>query len=68
MYTGKTVFSQVMDCLPMYEFRKCVDRYNGNYHTNNFVLPALTIANVGAFGKDNFLKFKINEFQFLGDA
>jgi hypothetical protein len=36
MYTGKTVFSQVMDYLPMYEFRKCIDRYNGNYHTSSF--------------------------------
>ena len=36
MYTGKTVFSQLMDFLPMYEFRKCVDRYGGNYHTSNF--------------------------------
>ncbi len=36
MYTGKTVFSQLMDYLPMYEFRKCVDRYSGNYHTSSF--------------------------------
>ena len=36
MYTGKTVFSQVMDYVPMYEFRKCIDRYNGNYHTSSF--------------------------------
>ena len=36
MYTGKTVFSQLMDFLPMYEFRKCVDRYSGNYHTSSF--------------------------------
>jgi len=36
MYTGKTVFSQLMDFLPMYEFRKCVDLYNGNYHTSSF--------------------------------
>ena len=36
MYSGKTVFSQVMDYLPMYEFRKCADRYNGNYHTSSF--------------------------------
>ena len=36
MYSGKTVFSQLMDFLPMYEFRKCVDRYNGNYHTSSF--------------------------------
>ena len=36
MYTGQTVFSQLMDFLPMYEFRKCVDRYGGNYHTSSF--------------------------------
>jgi 3-hydroxyacyl-CoA dehydrogenase len=30
MYSWKTVFSQIMDCLPMDEFRKCVDRYQGN--------------------------------------
>jgi len=24
-------FSQIMDYLPMYEFHKCVDRYNGDY-------------------------------------
>ena len=31
MNTGKTVFSQVMDFLPLLEFRKCVSRYRGNY-------------------------------------
>jgi transposase len=36
MYTGQTVFSQLMDFLPMYEFRKCVDRYSGNHHTSRF--------------------------------
>jgi len=36
MYTGKTIFSQVMDFLPMYEFRKCVQRYKGNGHTQTF--------------------------------
>jgi len=36
MYTGKTIFSQVMDFLPMYEFRKCVQRYKGNYYTHTF--------------------------------
>lgn len=25
-----------MDYLPMYEFRKCVNRYNGNFHTSRF--------------------------------
>lgn len=36
MNSGKTVFSQIMNYLPMYEFRKCIDRYNGNYHTSSF--------------------------------
>jgi hypothetical protein len=31
MSAGETIFSQLMDSLPTYEFRKCVDRYNGNY-------------------------------------
>ncbi len=36
MYNGQTVFSQIMDHLPMYEFRKCIDRYSGNYRTRSF--------------------------------
>lgn len=36
MNTGRTVFSQVMDYLPMHEFRKCVKRYRGNYKVKSF--------------------------------
>ncbi len=36
MYTGKTVFAQVMDFLPLQEFRKCVKRYRGNYKVKDF--------------------------------
>jgi len=36
MYTGKTVFSQIMDFLPIHEFRKCVKRYRGNYKVKSF--------------------------------
>jgi len=36
MNSGKTVFSQIMDFLPMYEFRKCVDRYQGNHQVKSF--------------------------------
>jgi hypothetical protein len=36
MNTGKTVFSQVMEFLPLYEFRKCVERYHGDYRVRNF--------------------------------
>ena len=36
MSKGQTVFSQIMDFLPIYEFRKCVKRYNGDYRVKNF--------------------------------
>ena len=36
MNTGKTVFSQVMEFLPLYEFRKCVKRYHGDYKVKSF--------------------------------
>jgi len=34
--SGKTVFSQLMDFLPLYEFHKCVDRYDGHYKVKSF--------------------------------
>lgn len=36
MNTGKTVLSQLMDFLPIKEFRCCVERYNGNHHIRSF--------------------------------
>ena len=36
MYTGKIIFSQVIDFLPRYEFKKCVERYQGNYKIKSF--------------------------------
>jgi len=36
MNTGRTVFSQIMDFLPLREFRKCVKRYRGNYKVQKF--------------------------------
>jgi len=36
MNSGRTIFSQLMDFLPSYEFRKCVERYNGNYKVKKF--------------------------------
>ena len=36
MNTGINIFSQIMDFLPMHEFRKCVQRYKGNYKVKNF--------------------------------
>ena len=36
MNEGQMIFSQLMDSVPMYEFRKCVDRYKGNYRVRSF--------------------------------
>jgi hypothetical protein len=36
MNSGRTVFSQLIDHLPVHEFRKCVARYRGNHRTRTF--------------------------------
>ncbi len=36
MHQGTTIFAQIMDFLPKHKFRKCVDRYSGNYRTRSF--------------------------------
>jgi hypothetical protein len=36
MTPGRTVFAQLMDHLPQHEFRKCVNRYKGNYKVQSF--------------------------------
>lgn len=36
MNSGKTIFSQLMEFLPIHEFRKCVAQYNGNYKVKSF--------------------------------
>ena len=36
MNSGKTIFSQLIDFLPIYEFRQCVERYHGNFKIKFF--------------------------------
>ena len=36
MNTGRTIFAQLMDLLPLAEFRRCVDRYDGDYKVQSF--------------------------------
>jgi hypothetical protein len=36
MNSGKTIFSQLLDFLPSYEFRQCVKRYRGHYKIKSF--------------------------------
>ena len=35
MHEGRTVFAQLMDWLPKYEFNKCVRRHRGDYHVRS---------------------------------
>ena len=36
MYTGKTLFSQIMDFLPWSTFHRIVERYGGDYRVRTF--------------------------------
>jgi len=36
MNTGRTIFAQLMDFLPLPEFRRCVERYRGDYKIKSF--------------------------------
>jgi len=36
MYAGRTIFSQLMDFLPLAEFHRCVERYRGDYKVQSF--------------------------------
>src|SRR6056297_2561575 len=36
MYTGKIVFAQVMEYLPLRRLRTCVDRYQGDFKVKTF--------------------------------
>ena len=36
MNFGKTIFAQMMDFFPSYEFHRCVDRYQGDYKIKSF--------------------------------
>lgn len=36
MNTGRTIFAQLMDFFPRYDFQVCVDRYQGNHYVKHF--------------------------------
>jgi hypothetical protein len=36
MYTGKLIFSQIMDFMPMHIFRRCVECYHGDFKVKRF--------------------------------
>jgi hypothetical protein len=36
MHQGQIVFSQLMEFVPQHAFRKCINRYQGNYRMRSF--------------------------------
>jgi hypothetical protein len=52
MNSGRSVFAQIMDYLPQYEFAKCVDRYKGDYKVKH--LTCLSQFYVMAFAQLTF--------------
>ena len=36
MNTGRTVYAQIMEHLPLHEFHQCVDRYDGERKVKSF--------------------------------
>ena len=36
MNAGRTIFAQVMEHFPTYEFQKCVARYDGDWRRRSF--------------------------------
>jgi hypothetical protein len=36
MNTGQTVFTQLMEFIPSYQFQVCVDRHQGNRYVKDF--------------------------------
>jgi hypothetical protein len=36
VHTGRLIFAQLMDCLPLAEFRRCVARYQGEHKVRGF--------------------------------
>ena len=36
MYQGRIVFSQIMDYLPLRQFKECVNRYRGDHRVRKF--------------------------------
>ena len=49
MNEGRTVFAQLLDCLPKYEFDRCVQRYRGNFRVRT--LPSYEQFVVMAFAQ-----------------
>lgn len=49
MFTGRTVFAQLVDLLPLHEFRKCIARYRGEHKVLSFSCLDQLLLEPGAF-------------------
>ena len=64
MHSGRFVFSQAMDHLPMKTFHRCVQRYQGNRHIQSFTcldqFLCMAFAQLTSEGVDQFLRFTVS--------
>ncbi len=63
MNSGKTIFAQLMDFVPAYGFRKCVDQYNGNHKVISF--PCWDQYLCMAFAQLTYRERAMNNLYFL---
>jgi hypothetical protein len=65
MNVGQTVFSQLLDHLPSYEFQKCVERYRGDAHHRGFSCSGqyLAMAFAQLAYREGLLRFAL-EFRY----
>ena len=58
MNTGKTVCAQLLEHLPLHQFRLCVKRYGGNHKVQSFTCLDQSVTNISqiSYGRypDNF--------------
>lgn len=59
MFTGKLVFAQTIDHLPLHTLRRCIQRYEGNHHINKIQLPRS--ASLHGFRPVDFIRVAICE-------
>ena len=66
MYTGKLVFSQLMDHLPWDTFHRYVKRYNGNHKVKSFFCAEQY--RCMAFAQLTYRVYNVNQNDTLGVA
>ena len=62
MNNGRTVFSQLIEYLPTYEFRKCMRRYRGASNSNVLLVGPVPLDGLWAVILSPYLHHSASEF------